>query len=723
MPRHTQQQTIDPLAAFLENASRGRHPIPLISTGLDVEITGGLAVVTTTRLFRNVEAESIEATLTFPVPVQATLFALEAAIDGRRLRARAQRRDVARATYEAALDAGKASILHEEVLRGVHMLSVAPIGAGEEIEVVARWVTTLAYVRERGELRIPLTVGEVYGTSPLPDSDALLVEGTAAEADLTVRCAEGSVALRGSDLPEGRARVPLNAPVDLVVTGARPARLVGHAADGREVALTVKPGTAGDGALDLAVLVDHSGSMGVSMSGFSGSDSQHQQVVAGLARIAPELRGADSVDLWEFDTGLDHVGRTDPVHDLPIRDRFRALVARLSDPRGGTEIGEAIRGTIAGSTASDLLLITDGQSYSLDVQALAGLGRRVSVVLVGEGSLEANVGHLAGLTGGDLFVAADPNVAETLATAFGTLRLGSSPPTRPEDEGHLCVTRRNARVELEWQDATGCVPDTTVSRAVAALAASLLLPTLPETEAAALAEAEGLVTHLTSLIIVDEVGEAREGIPGTRKVPLPRPRTEMASAADDGDLFSNAGFLRVRGDLSEDLGSSEDGQKFSATRNRIRQIEAKALRKLKHPSRSRKLRSFLADDRAHGPANAVNPSSWDKNKPTPPANTWQLLVAQSASLPWDEAPGRLAMGDLKGVSSGLGKQILGFASRPEIVAAAERIGLDPLHLVIALLARAHAAENRAAARLAKSILQSADPVELARLEEQIAAPV
>ena len=37
----------------------------------------------------------------------------------------------------------------------------------------------------------------------------------------------------------------------------------------------------------------------------------------------------------------------------------------------------------------------------------------------------------------------------------------------------------------------------------------------------------------------------------------------------------------------------EVGQQFSVTRERIRQIEAKALRKLKHPSRSRKLKSFL----------------------------------------------------------------------------------------------------------------------------------
>ena len=37
----------------------------------------------------------------------------------------------------------------------------------------------------------------------------------------------------------------------------------------------------------------------------------------------------------------------------------------------------------------------------------------------------------------------------------------------------------------------------------------------------------------------------------------------------------------------------EVGKYFDVTRERIRQIEAKALRKLKHPSRSRKLRSFL----------------------------------------------------------------------------------------------------------------------------------
>jgi RNA polymerase primary sigma factor len=49
----------------------------------------------------------------------------------------------------------------------------------------------------------------------------------------------------------------------------------------------------------------------------------------------------------------------------------------------------------------------------------------------------------------------------------------------------------------------------------------------------------------------------------------------------------------MRFGMNTDHTLEEVGQQFSVTRERIRQIEAKALRKLKHPSRSRKLRSLL----------------------------------------------------------------------------------------------------------------------------------
>ena len=45
--------------------------------------------------------------------------------------------------------------------------------------------------------------------------------------------------------------------------------------------------------------------------------------------------------------------------------------------------------------------------------------------------------------------------------------------------------------------------------------------------------------------------------------------------------------------MNSDHTLEEVGQQFSVTRVRIRQIEAKAIRKLKHPSRSRALRTFL----------------------------------------------------------------------------------------------------------------------------------
>ena len=56
-----------------------------------------------------------------------------------------------------------------------------------------------------------------------------------------------------------------------------------------------------------------------------------------------------------------------------------------------------------------------------------------------------------------------------------------------------------------------------------------------------------------------------------------------------------AKVLRMRFgiDMNTDHTLEEVGKQFDVTRERIRQIEAKALRKLKHPSRSDKLRSFI----------------------------------------------------------------------------------------------------------------------------------
>jgi DNA-binding CsgD family transcriptional regulator len=89
--------------------------------------------------------------------------------------------------------------------------------------------------------------------------------------------------------------------------------------------------------------------------------------------------------------------------------------------------------------------------------------------------------------------------------------------------------------------------------------------------------------------------------------------------------------------MNTDHTLEEVGQQFSVTRERIRQIEAKALRKLKHPSRSRKLRSFLDQWRgsprqSHGifprpdtpPAAPNHPASPIAILPPNYAGTWRV---------------------------------------------------------------------------------------------------
>ena len=63
----------------------------------------------------------------------------------------------------------------------------------------------------------------------------------------------------------------------------------------------------------------------------------------------------------------------------------------------------------------------------------------------------------------------------------------------------------------------------------------------------------------------------------------------------DGLTPREAKVLRMRFgiEMTSDHTLEEVGKQFDVTRERIRQIEAKALRKLKHPSRSDKLRSFI----------------------------------------------------------------------------------------------------------------------------------
>lgn len=649
---------LDPVALLVNGRMSGpdRHPVPLAGTRYRVAIRGGLAEVRMVRRFVNREAGSIEAVLTFPLPVHAVLFDLLLRVDGRTLAARAQPRVAARATYEAAIEEGRLAVLHEELLRGIHMLSVGPVPPGAEVEVEAGFALPLTLVGGAAHLRLPLTVGEVYGSSGLAEVDDLIGGAPPGTAALEVECDSGPVRLEGGSLVAGRATVPDNRPIDLAVSPWTARPCLGRGADGRRVTLDIRPASVGEAPLHLAILVDRSGSMSGPFGAGAG-ETKHAVAVRDLGRLLAGLAPADRVELWEFSNGAQRVGTGRGA-------TAAALVRRLAAPDGGTAIGAALNRVIDHSDVSDILLLTDGKSHDIDVVALAARGRRCAVVLVGEDSLEANVGHLAALTGGDVLVAGRGALMPALAAALTGLRRPYRPARLDGHGGRDCaLVWGGADIVVRWSDDEPPPAEAPGARAAAAFAASLALRLLPSEAATALAVAEGLAGPLTSLVLVDREGPVSAGLPSLRKVPLPDVAACLRPAFHDA------------APAFHDAVTASAPPPPLASRPGLR---------MRRPSLFARMSSH----------------SW-----APPSAAAPAEAAPPPHLPWSRLAGALAAGDLGGLDHPTAQEVRRLAERPEVTAFAQAHGLDPLRLAIGLLARRDSARDRHAARLARRLLR------------------
>jgi len=404
------------------SADGRKWPVPLAATRIDVTIRGGLAIVATERVFRNAEPRSIEATITFPVPVDATLCALSARIDGRTLHAVAQVRNAAREHYEDAVDAGRAAVLHEELLKGVHMLSVGQIRPGAEIAVTATWTAPLSFIDDAPRLRIPTTISDIYGQTPLSPGDDLVAGGAAQLATIAIVCDGGIATILGAGAANhGRHTVMLDHPIDVAVTGFAPMALRGVAADGREVTLTIEPMARATDPLAVDLLFDRSGSMTERASGHPEmAGTKFEVAKAALLAVAHnQMKPADRVQLWEFNDNVTRLGEASGAG-------IAALVQHMDEPAGGTEVGRAFAAVAANSRTRNVIVITDGLSWALDPRRIKGL--RVTTVLIGENALEAGVGALATITGGQVFVAAGSDAAAAIVAAFDAARAAAPAP-------------------------------------------------------------------------------------------------------------------------------------------------------------------------------------------------------------------------------------------------------------------------------------------------------
>lgn len=656
---HSPSEAAELAAEYLRGDASEGSSIPLVGEKMRIVIYRGLAFVTREQRFRNREQTSIEATITFPVPTHATLCRLTARIGKRVLTAQAQAKEKARETYERAVDEGKTAVLHEELVRGVHMLSITHIPPGEEITVSHAWILPLA-PKGAGKalLRIPVTLGDVYGRSPLCDADDLVTSPHVIhEADIEVDAGGANATVRG--LAKGEMRLRLDAPVDIDVSGDIWGASQGRTADGRAVTVSVAPDAIDEAEIAAAVLVDRSGSMasGASLRGRGGL-TKHQSIKAGLIKAAHALKPRDRVELWQFDTSCERVSGP----EIPLAK----AVGKLEDPSGGTEIGGALMAVLAASATREIILITDGLSHALDVQALANSGRRFTVVLVGDDALEANVGRLAALTGGEIFLAAgEGDPAEAVRAAIASARRTAADfavTSWPLDKVSTHVG--GALVSAQWSQEKAPIESSEFDQAVGALAAAIALPSLPEEQAWRVAVDHGIVCHLTSLVLVDEAGAVQEGLPTQRKIALME--AKYSAPVELALLPSHAAPMR----------------------SRAMRLTHSAMKPM-----ARQAPSFL------GPLAA---------EPEAPS-----LAVLARRIDWARDPEALRRGELDQLPDEIADRVRDAAQLPEVLALGGP-GRNPAAVVLALMARSLGMWKRSAARVARSILKGLDPEDVKR---------
>jgi hypothetical protein len=414
------------------------------------------------------------------------------------------------------LDEGKLSVLHEEALRGIHVLSVGALPAGAEVEVVLEQTLALTDAAGTPFLRLPMTAGQIYGTSPLlPSDDLVTAAGVQHLARLRVSLDQGQAIL-----PDGSI-LALNEDLEIVLDRAFELRshdtsfgkLVGQSADGRLVELTLEKQAGSDAALDLHVIVDRSGSTGDLVR--QGDISISQAMRDGLIQELAKLGSQDKINLWQFDDQCQHLGAASGASAV-------ALAQQLEGPSGGTELAGAINAALQ-KGAKDILVLTDGQTWAHMVEDLKGKALRIFAILVGPNSLDANIGHLCALTGGQVLYCPGRDVASGLQSAFAGLRVSGEPITGQASETApqtLTCRRGGVTIRAAWMQEPASTENADMALSVGRYAAALALPLLSDVAAEAWARAHSLCTHMSSLVLVDDAGEVSQGFSQMRKVPM-----------------------------------------------------------------------------------------------------------------------------------------------------------------------------------------------------------
>lgn len=124
---------------FIQNEGISADQFPLLSTKVNVSITGPVADVVVTQTYKNNGKVPIEATYVFPASTRAAVHDLQMIIGERIIRAEIKEKEKARSEYKAARDEGKRATLLEQFRPNVFQMNVANLMPGDLIQVVLKY--------------------------------------------------------------------------------------------------------------------------------------------------------------------------------------------------------------------------------------------------------------------------------------------------------------------------------------------------------------------------------------------------------------------------------------------------------------------------------------------------------------------------------------------------------------------------------------------------------
>lgn len=404
---------------------RATRTLPAVRLGTDmaVTVTGPVARVRVTQAFRNTSSSWVEATYLYPLPQDGAVDSLKMVVGQRVIVGHVEKREAARATYEAAKTHGQKAGLVEQQRPNMFATSVANVGPGETVLVFIEYQAPVAQANGTFSLRLPLVVGPRYTpphtlTSPAALADAGAVTSAPVldpkigrdldPTSITVHLKPGFAAANvvsryhrvivSGDAADRTVRlaageVPADRDFELDWRSAAATPTLGlfseHVGASDYMMATITPpsdlSTLPTPPREMVFVIDNSGSMG---------GASMEEAKASLVHALGTLRPQDHFNIIRFDDTMTMLFPRS-VAATPDQVARATRFAQALEANGGTEMLPALKAALADAAAGgdaatlrQVVFLTDG-AVSNEREMLATLaqdGGRSHVFLVGIGS-------------------------------------------------------------------------------------------------------------------------------------------------------------------------------------------------------------------------------------------------------------------------------------------------------------------------------------------------